>query len=394
MAINQTKPGLLNPLAAYNQARQPGGFLAPTENFQGFLTDPRASIGIQIAQGVPLGQAIFSGATQAQQLKELFNKEEDERRIVKGADGFNYYEDGTRVLPDVEQPIDTTNNTTDYQNYLNTDLTPTPEEFKTFLDRNETKTNNIKTVNNQIIDITDQENPNILFDGRDDPNIKTQIVDGQVIITNTFTGVSNAKPISNFVKDVTESQTKKIEFFNKQYTNNAVVKNFNEATVQLDKLLVGSKDPSAAGDLAMIFTYMKILDPTSVVREGEQATAQNAAGTPERIKNIYNRVLTGERLTEDQRKDFTQKGVQLYQGNQLSVDRFKTSYEDSFIGDGILPSSVFTDSDIRPKKIELNGQVIDVPRGTLLIDFDPNTDSYIYQMPNGEQFKVGRTTIQ
>ena len=77
MAINQTKPGLLNPLAAYNQARQPGGFLAPTENFQGFLTDPRASIGIQIAQGVPLGQAIFSGATQAQQLKELFNKEED-----------------------------------------------------------------------------------------------------------------------------------------------------------------------------------------------------------------------------------------------------------------------------------------------------------------------------
>ena len=69
------------------------------------------------------------------------------------------------------------------------------------------------------------------------------------------------------------------------------MKNFNEATVQLDKLLVGSKDPSAAGDLAMIFTYMKILDPTSVVREGEQATAQNAAGTPERIKNIYNRVI-------------------------------------------------------------------------------------------------------
>ena len=136
MAINQTKPGLLNPLAAYNQARQPGGFLAPTENFQGFLTDPRASIGIQIAQGVPLGQAIFSGATQAQQLKELFNKEDDERRIVKGADGFNYYEDGTRVLPDVEQPIDTTDNTNDYQNYLNTvplGQNPSPEGFSKFL---------------------------------------------------------------------------------------------------------------------------------------------------------------------------------------------------------------------------------------------------------------------
>ena len=28
--------------------------------------------------------------------------------------------------------------------------------------------------------------------------------------------------------------------------------------------------------MSMIFTYMKILDPTSVVREGEQATAQSA----------------------------------------------------------------------------------------------------------------------
>jgi len=101
MSINQRRPGLLNPIQFFNQARQPGGFLAPTENFQGFLTDPRASIGIQIAQGVPLGQAILGGAAQAQQLKDLLNPEEEERRIVKGADGFNYYEDGTRVLPDV-----------------------------------------------------------------------------------------------------------------------------------------------------------------------------------------------------------------------------------------------------------------------------------------------------
>jgi len=34
---------------------------------------------------------------------------------------------------------------------------------------------------------------------------------------------------------------------------------------------------------------MKILDPGSVVREGEFATAQNSAGIPERIRAKYNR---------------------------------------------------------------------------------------------------------
>ena len=74
------------------------------------------------------------------------------------------------------------------------------------------------------------------------------------------------------------------------YKNSGVVKNFNIAQTQLNKLFSGAKRDSAAGDLSMIFTYMKVLDPTSVVREGEQATAQNAAGIPERTRNLYNKL--------------------------------------------------------------------------------------------------------
>jgi hypothetical protein len=36
---------------------------------------------------------------------------------------------------------------------------------------------------------------------------------------------------------------------------------------------------------------MKMLDPTSVVREGEFATAQNAASIPIKIVNMYNKAL-------------------------------------------------------------------------------------------------------
>lgn len=65
-----------------------------------------------------------------------------------------------------------------------------------------------------------------------------------------------------------------------------------------------SKDPSGAGDMALIFAYMKMLDPTSVVRESEYATAQNTGSIPQRIWAQYNRALAGEKLSPQQRADF------------------------------------------------------------------------------------------
>jgi len=396
MANQFTNP-FTNPKGFFSS--QPGGFLAPPkrEGFEGFLSDPRLSIGMAIAQGQPIGQALLGGAIQSKQIEESFfpGEERDIKIINNQAVDFTN-PDAPVVLGDYgtsSNKLTMANQTTDYKNYLNTDDTPTPKEFLEYLDRNQTKTDNIKTVNNQIIDFTDKENPEIIFDARDESGIKTQIVDGQVIITNTETGISSAKSIEGFIKDTSEKQNKKIEFYNKQYTNNTVTKNFNTATTQVSKLFASAKDPSAAGDLAMIFTYMKILDPTSVVREGEQATAQNAVGVDDRTRNLFNRLLTGERLTDEQRADFVKKGISLYQSNQLSLDRFKSSYQDSFIGDGIKPSSIFTDSDFRPKKIELDGKTINVPKGTLLINYDPNKDSYIYQMPDGTKFQVGRQVI-
>jgi hypothetical protein len=67
---------------------------------------------------------------------------------------------------------------------------------------------------------------------------------------------------------------------------------------------IASRPPSPGGDQAMIFSYMKLLDPSSTVREGEQATAKNARGIPDKLRTMYNRLITGESLTPAQRKDF------------------------------------------------------------------------------------------
>jgi hypothetical protein len=98
----------------------------------------------------------------------------------------------------------------------------------------------------------------------------------------------------------------------KEWNGNASVKAFATQSPAFGRLLAAAAEPSAAGDLALIFNYMKILDPGSTVREGEFATAQNAGGVGSRILARYNSLVNGERLTPEQRTDFVDRGSRLY----------------------------------------------------------------------------------
>lgn len=75
---------------------------------------------------------------------------------------------------------------------------------------------------------------------------------------------------------------------------------------------VMSSNDSGAGDISLIYGFMKMNDPGSVVREGEFATAENSSGVPDKIRNLYNKALNGERLTEGQRKMFKGQAKSLY----------------------------------------------------------------------------------
>jgi hypothetical protein len=96
--------------------------------------------------------------------------------------------------------------------------------------------------------------------------------------------------------------------FRKEYSDQT--KGYQEVKSAYGRVLASQE--TAAGDLALIFNYMKMLDPGSVVREGEFATAQNAAGVPDRIKNLYNNLNKGERLNPEQRKMFGKQAEALF----------------------------------------------------------------------------------
>ena len=71
-------------------------------------------------------------------------------------------------------------------------------------------------------------------------------------------------------------------------------------------------DNTGPGDIALLYGYIKLLDPTSVVREGEFATAASAQGVPDRVRAMYNKALAGERLAPATRGQFKAQAKKLY----------------------------------------------------------------------------------
>lgn len=89
------------------------------------------------------------------------------------------------------------------------------------------------------------------------------------------------------------------------------------------KIDAAMQDQTPASNMSLIFNYMKMLDPQSTVREGEYATAENARGVPDFIRNLYDKTVDGTILTDTQRKDFaheTEKIMNEYLQLQAATD--------------------------------------------------------------------------
>ena len=187
-----------------------------------------------------------------------------DRKIIKGADGFNYYMDGTRVLPNVNLKID------DKTKFSNAD----------------------------------------------------KLRDEHQKLSGTFIDVRDA----------------------------------------YGRILTSAEEQTAASDLSLIFNYMKMLDPGSVVREGEFANAQNSAGVPSRIRARYNNVVSGERLAEDTRADFINQAQGLYKTQLASQSDLDKNYQDLATSYGLDSDQVVIDfsSPIAKKEFIYNISVMTI----------------------------------
>jgi hypothetical protein len=127
----------------------------------------------------------------------------------------------------------------------------------------------------------------------------------------------------------------------KEYRSHPVTKASDEVSTSFEKVKKAAKDNSAAGDLSLIFGYMRMLDPGSTVREGEFATAQNAAGIPTQVLNYYNKAVSGERLDPSQRADFLNQANNIYGAQMQRQDEIRNQYRDTVTRYGLNPDRAF-----------------------------------------------------
>lgn len=101
--------------------------------------------------------------------------------------------------------------------------------------------------------------------------------------------------------------------------------------------------PSAQGDIALTFKFMKSLDPTSTVREGEYATAKNAGSIPDKLRNMYNQAANGRFLTPQQRQQMLAIARDRAQSLKPMADRERSRYGELAAKYGMDPNDVVYD---------------------------------------------------
>lgn len=129
----------------------------------------------------------------------------------------------------------------------------------------------------------------------------------------------------------------------KELLGNPLVKQAAEVGIAFDKMRRASVAQSAAGDMSMIFAYMKMLDPGSTVREGEYANARNAGGVPDQIINLYNKAKDGQLLNPGQRSDFMSQAGNLYEAQATPARKLYQEFSGYAQRAGLDPSQVLPD---------------------------------------------------
>lgn len=119
------------------------------------------------------------------------------------------------------------------------------------------------------------------------------------------------------------------------------------------KKIEASAGKGAAGDMSLIFAYMKMLDPGSTVREGEYASAKNTTGIPGQIINAYNQAKDGTFLNDAQREQFASQAKAIAEQSRATFGSTADQYRRLAREQGLNPEDVVFDpyaQAVAPKK--------------------------------------------
>lgn len=115
-----------------------------------------------------------------------------------------------------------------------------------------------------------------------------------------------------------------------------------KALTAYDRIVSASSEGTAAGDIALVYGFMKMLDPASTVNSGEFATAANAGGIPDKVRSVYNSIVSGETLAPEIRKDFLGTADRLARPMRTILTASIKEYTDLAKRKGVDPRDIVT----------------------------------------------------
>lgn len=149
------------------------------------------------------------------------------------------------------------------------------------------------------------------------------------------------------------------------FLGNAIVKDFNAVQSQKNEMeKVVKSGIQGPGDLYLVYSFMKGLDPTSVVRDTEYQAAAKSGNIFQGAFAKYNGYLKdgGGFLPDNVKKDFLSLVQGKYQVKEQEFDNFKKGLEESARSQGINPKNVTLNLKLMSEGSGLN--VIKAPDGS------------------------------
>lgn len=129
------------------------------------------------------------------------------------------------------------------------------------------------------------------------------------------------------------------EKIRKEYQSRS--KSLVEARDAYSKINISAKDKSGASDTALIFSFMKMLDPGSVVREGEFAQAQNASGLLAKLENSLTKVKSGDFLRDEDRQKFASLAKRYLESGEKQNVKIRKGYDKLIKDYSLDPEHIF-----------------------------------------------------
>jgi hypothetical protein len=129
--------------------------------------------------------------------------------------------------------------------------------------------------------------------------------------------IRNLERESEFDKDIFEAENKIQADFSKK------AKSFKDSEIAHSKLAASVGLKTGAGDLAIVFSFMKMLDPGSVVRESEFAQAQNTAGLLAKFEVLAGKIQEGTLLSDEQRQNFLKLSNEFLQSGRIHLAKIR-----------------------------------------------------------------------